>query len=583
VARGRQYHEELLVEYLRRHRSAAGKAGRGEAVRWFMNATGASWSTAQAVLKKLKSGERALDVARGRQSRSPRKSEIERARERRDALVVHGVKSRGVRNGKWIPTDRALEMAEDMGLIPKGRYTRSTMDRLLAKYELNYRAAGYEPMAQRLTARYPGHIWLVDATTMDQYYMRLDESVIRYDSPRGDQHLDDYLGKKGLVKIWVYYVVDMYSKAFLPYPVIPLKKNAASKNGGENADDWLDALTFSFLPKRGLVPYLDGYGHPLADCPMEGVPDIIICDRGSGIGNSLRVKSLCRHLGIRIQTHMPGKPSSKGAVETRIGAYKRRFESQLNDGVIKNINQLVHFYQASAHWWNQTQGYYDRWMKGVMNNPIRRVTGGNIHDAMVSRITRTINGFGGVQIDGEDWFITHDGKYRGTKATIFRPPSRNGEMRYIAELNDGTVVDCEKGIPEHDAEKRRVHVKTGGEINRAEGLEVARSIKRMITFDDILPRRDDAGNVVRIPSPARGVETHSPVAPERFASQDHAWRWILNQTGLFKEELSQRNVETIQQILDLAMAQFGHVSSDLVVPFANLLNKNKTDKGANQL
>lgn len=582
MPRGKQYNEELLVEYLGRYKSAVGKRGRGNAIRWFMEFTGTSWSTANFVILKLTRGDRVADIAQGKQNRKPRKNDLNRECERRDALIVHGIKSRPGKDKKWIPTDRALEIAEDMGLLPPGKYTRSTMDRILNKYELNYRSAGIENMAYRLTADYPGHVFMVDATTMDQYYMRLDMTVARYNAPRGDQHLDDYLRKNELVKIWVYYLVDMYSKAFLPFPVVPFRKNFDSKNGGENADDWLDALSFFFLPKRGLPSPLDSRPHPLAGCPVEGIPTILMCDMGSGIGKSNRVNSMCLHLGITIKTHMPGKPSSKGGVESRIGAFKRRFESQLNDVVIRDINQLVYFYQASANWWNQKQCYYDRWMKGVAAHPIIRISTDNLQDAMVSHISRTVNGFGCVQIDGEDWFITPDGKYRETKATIYRPPARSGDPRYIAELYDGTVVECKNGVPEHGFEKIKTYKKTDGERNREEGRQIARSINRMMRFDDILPRQEDA-NIVRMPSPARSIETHSPIAPESFDTIEHAWRWILNQTGLFREEISESVSQTINNLFEIALQQSGSIPSDVVIVCTNLINQNKkTQQGVNE-
>ncbi len=582
MAKGKRYNEELLVEFVRRYKSAPKKKERGTALRWFIDQTGCSWSTANSVIRKMLRGDRAADIARARQKRKSRKNDIERAHERRDALIIHGIKSRPGAGKKWIPTDRALEMAEDMGLIPRGKYTRSTMDRLLKRLELNHQSAGIEPMAHRLTGQYPGHVFLVDATTMDQYYMRLDMTVVRHDAPRGDQHLDDYLRKNELVKIWVYYLVDLFSRAFLPYPVIPERKSLDSKNGGENADDWTEALSFFFMPKRGLQPLIENRAHPLTDCPIEGIPTILMCDRGSGIGASNRVNSMCTHLGIRIETHQPGKPSSKGAVEARIGAFKRRFESQINNVAIRDINHLVHFYQASAHWWNHRQGYYNKWQNGTLTNPIVRVTAENLHDAMVSNIVRTIDGFGCVKIDGKDWFVTPNGKYRGTKATIYRPPSRNGELRYIAEFYDDTIAECKNGVPGHDFDDIKTFKKSTGERNREEGKQYAKAINRMITFDDILPRHPDS-NVVRLPSPARNIETHSPVTPESFESIERAWRWILNQTGLFKEEIPHKSRGTIQNILEIALENQGCIPSDVAVTVANLINQDKINKGANEI
>ncbi len=575
MARGIKYDEHLLVEYARRHSAAHNDRERGDTVRWFMDQTGASYGTAYRVLQKIESGIPYTDVAAARQTRKSRKSDIDRAKELRHAKVIAAIKQiPGEDRSKWIPTEHALRIAGHMGLLPEGIYTRSTMDRLLAAYRLNRRSAQKQKIAHELTAKYPTRVFVVDATPMDQYYLSLDGRVVRYDAPEGDKHLDDILARERLSKIWVYYLVDMYSKAFLPMPFASLPIGEDVRNSGENAEDWLSFLKFCFLPKRNMPSPLDDRRAPLAGCPIEGVPEILYSDKGSGIGRSTRVNRFCLRLGIQVVTHKPGNPSAKGMVEGRISAFKRSFESQLIPKTIKDINQLIYFYQIWADHWNRERGYYDTWQRGVMLHPIRRADEQNLRDANVSHINRVIDGYGCVSIDREHWFVTWDEQYRGTRATVYRPPSYDGEVRYIAELYDGTIIECTNGRPEHDFEEIKSHPKSRGEKNREEVRILSKQIGGMMSFEDTLPPESD-GKIVRLPSPAVSVETHSPVVPERFDSAKSAWRWILNQTGLFAEEISEENRNALDKIISLSLEEHGSIPGDLAVMLANLINKNK--------
>lgn len=579
---GKVFDEHLVIEFARRMNQAQSRADKGEALRWFIGLTGVSKSTAYNALKKINSGISYGDVAKGKQVRKRRKNDIEIAREKQDAIIVSGIKRRAGEDKKWVPTERAIAIAESMDQIEKGKYTRSTMDRLMKKYELNSRSAKLRPTAQKLTAKHPGHVFVVDATPIDHYYLRLDRSIHRHDGPAGDKHLDDILEKEKLSKIWVYYLVDMYSHAFLAMPFASIPKGKRSKNPGENSDDWLTFLRWCFMPKHGVPSPLTDRKAPFKDCPVEGVPVVLFSDKGSGIGKSSLIKNMCNRMGARVVTHMPNNPSAKGLVEGRIGAFKRSFESQLNPRLITDINQLIYFYQAWAHYWNSTHGAYDLWQKGVKINPIRRITEQNFRDASVAHFIRVIDAYGCVSIDNEKWFVHWDEKYRGTKVSLYRPPVFEGEKRFIAELEDNTVIECIEGVPEHDFENIKSYPISDGARNRAEAREQGKGTEKIMIIDDILPPDNKDENVVRMPSPAIPVETHSPVAPDTFENPGKAWKWILDQTGLFLGEISESNRALIQQGLNLAMKTYGHVPSELVISFSNLINLHKQAEGVNQ-
>lgn len=577
MAKGKRFDEYLLIEFSGRLSSAESRAEKKGAIEWFMNTSGVSRGTAYKIRDKIQRGIPYTRVATGKQSRKTRKNDIELQAERRDALRVSAVKRRPGEDKKWVPTKRAIEICEDMGLIERGKYSRYKMDRILKREGLNFKSAQHKKMAHEITADYPMHVLVVDATPIDHYYMSLDRKIVRYDGlSKDDKHINDYLERDKLSKVWVYYAVDMRTKAFLAMPFASSPKGASSKNPGENAEDWMEFLKWVMLPKKDLVSPLDDRRAPFSDCPVEGIPTILFCDRGSGIGKSSLVGRMCMRLGIQVVTHLPGNPSAKGLVEGRIGAFKRSFECQINPAVIKDINQLIYFYQAWAEHYCKDKGLYDRWLRESRQHPVTRVTPQSLQDVTVSHITRVINGYGCVSIDGEEWFVTWDGKYKGTRATIFRAPTKNGFV-YKAELCDRVIVDCTNGRRQHQFEEIKSFPKTEGERNREEAQGLSKVIGGMQDFDDILPK-GDGSRVVRMPSSVKKViETHSAIAPAEFKTAEKAWKWVLNQTGLFFEEIPEESRDTINNLFNMFLREEGFIAGEIAVKMANLINSKKKE------
>jgi hypothetical protein len=576
MKRGKRYDEVLVAEYIgRMNRAKPNTKERGEAIRWFCDRTGASPSTAKRVYDRVVVSKADIDdVISGTQTRKGRKTELELALERKHALAVSGIKRLpGESRKKWIPTERAIEIAENMGLVPAGEYTRCRMDRILAREGLNKRQANVGSAAHRITADYPGHVFVVDATPMDQYYLKLDGTVRRFDAPEGDKHLDDLLAREHLIKIWVYYLVDMKTKAFLAMPFARLPREGR-RNAGENADDWFEFIKWSMLPKHELASPLPNRRPPFSDCPVEGLPKILFCDRGSGIGGSTFINRTLNRLGVQVVTHMPGNPSAKGMVEGRISAFKRSVEVGLIPRTITNVNELIYFYQSWVDYYNRTHGYYDAWRAGAKDHPVIRLTEDDFHHASVSNVERKITQYGTVSIDGEEWFVTYNEKYLRTKCTIYRPRTREG-LRYVAELFDGSYADLKPGVPEHGFDDIKSHAKTEGAKNREEARLVAQGIHRTITYEDTLPPQGET-RVVNFPGQnvAAKVEA-SPVAPPSFNSIESAWKWILNRTGLFIEELPAESISAANTMLKASYEADGFVDGGVAVFIAGIIDKNK--------
>ncbi len=576
MPRGKKFNESLVAEFAGKYMEAGNRNERSDAIRWFQSMTGVSPSTARRVLSEVtSSGKSCLEVAERKQRRKSRKTDIQLAEEKRHAHAVAAFKRLpGDGRKKWIPTERAITMAENTGLIPAGRYTRATMDRLLEREGLNKRQTNIGTTAHGITAEYPGQVLVVDATPMDQYYLKLDGKVLRYHTPEGDKHLDDLLHREHLVKIWVYYAVDMYSKAFLAMPFARLPREGR-RNSGENADDWYEFLKWVILPKSGISP-IQGRPAPFADCPFEGIPDVIYCDKGSGIGKSTLINETMANLGPRIVTHFPGNPSAKGMVEGRISAFKRSAEVGFIPHTITNVNELMYIYQAWVNYFNKTRMYYDKWRAGVKSNPILRATEEDFHHASVKSTTRTITQYGTVSLEKKDFFVHYDERYLHTKVTVYRPKTRDGGYRYTARLYDGKIVELVEGRPEHAFNDIKSHKKSHGAANREEVKRLSAQLSNIITFDTTLPP-DLSDNIVSFPQKFRQAEiAPSIIAPPVFDTIDSAWKWMLNRTGLFMEEIPDDCVSAVSTILQAAFDKDRFISGEAATTIASIIEKNKT-------
>lgn len=578
MARGTVIHAAILAQYFHRW-SIADWNDRGRIVDEFAQAAGISKTTAYKRLQRLRVGERADSGARPK-TRKKRKAEAVRAMEREHAKAVWAMKTMpGEQAAYWVSTEQAIRLAEKAGVIPEGIYSRDRMDRILRECGLSRRISQTRPAAMSLTAEYPGHVFVVDATPMNHYYLRLDgqiQKVVQFQTPDGDTHLDDLLERDGLYKIWVYYLVDMYSKTFLVRAFAP-EARTGRRNGGENSDDWITFLTWAFLPKSPSASPIDGLPNPLDDCPLEGAPTILYCDKGSGIGKSAKIKLLCRHLGIKIETHLPGNPSAKGLVESRIGAFKRSFEVFMLKSRFTTLDEVNYFYQSWSSDTNRKRSFYQKWRQGAVERPIFRVTPENIQEAYVSHIERVIDGYGCVSIDGEKWFVTHEERYQKARVQLYRPLNRTGERRWFAETSDGIVFQCEHGAKGHGFDDIKAFPKSEAARIKDEARLVASQIRSVLQFEDLLPDHEDT-NLRHMPNRAAPVTTHSAVAPDQFGSVEHARRWIMMQTGLMDDQIDEDLHDIMQKGFELSMKTNGYIPAALVIEFANILNRSKSEK-----
>lgn len=541
----------------------------------FSKKVGYSQASIYRKLIQIRKGLGVVAVAKG-EARRERYTVAEKARRLREAMNLAALKFPEGRISNPIPTERAIEIGRSMGIL-KLDLSRSGYDRLLQESGLNRPSFEKKKAARRLTADFPGQVFVVDATPMNHFYMELDKSIKVLHLPKGDTHAGDILATRKLYKIWVYYLIDMYSGAFLCMPYAPEPRGPESKVGGENSEDWWKFLEFCFLPKTDLSSIqtsddLKRLHHPLRKCPVEGVPHILFCDQGSGIGRNKLVANLVTRLGGEIRTHFPGNPSAKGIIESKIKVSKQTFETQIQRRFFKTIEDLQFYYLTWAHYLNNTRGNYQAFRDGLKGQTLRSINPQNIQDACFTGISRTTDSYGCVSIQGEKFFVGEE--YHSVPVTLWMRPDWKGSRVYVCETPDEKLHTCVpgEGIKASFIEKRVHRKKTNDEHIQELVVEMSKNVSEVMLVGDILPPDEEPSNIVHLPTPRTPVETERLLCPEKFDSIASAKKWIMLQTGFTESFLPEDAQRHLDFALDAVYEAQHHIPRQIVEHTIGLLN-----------
>jgi len=173
-----------------------------------------------------------------------------------------------------------------------------------------------------LRSLYPNHVHQADVTNCVQYFFK-EGSAERGARSAGMGHRDMKLEfnikkpdafKKIKKKLMRFALVDHYSGAFF------IRYFYATGERGVDMAEFLIEGWGARTPARE---------QKTNKYPFRGVPDILVCDKGSALMSSL-VKGLLEPLGVEVLDHMPGNPRAKGSVESLMWIWEQHFESRLS-------------------------------------------------------------------------------------------------------------------------------------------------------------------------------------------------------------------------------------------------------------
>lgn len=537
---------------------------RGEIVARFMREKDLSKPYVFGLFNELLDGQELHKVA-ARKKKITRKSPEELALKEKVIEAVAKVKymdQKGIKSyGK--PTAFAMRQAVNMGLILASELPdRGTMDRWLDEAGLSRSQYSRVLASRSWDIEAPNILWMTDASPANRIYISKSNIVTRPDIDPSDKHLDEILYRDNLRKVHIYIVVDVhsgawYARAFASDPI-----GSGSKRTGENSIDFRSTLIDAMLPKYNSIN------------PFEGIPQILYSDKGSAFKPLM---PFFDKLEIEYMHHFPNNPKAKGFAEGGISRIKRSIETCMSSYTVRNIDDFNIVLQNHMVHNNQIHGHYDKFLKGCIASPIRRITQKNISDAISRELERVVDAYGCVSVNKK--LLGIDMELVGVKVKLLE---RNNT--WIAKDPDGNVYNCDPNgkvmnsvkdfsMYRVDADGNKVPVtdrkNSEKEKRRNRIKEEGKLLARTATTEDILYPES---NLRKFPAANFTKDTHSTLAPDEFDGVEQALTYILTETGLTVREIPEQLFTQIKHTLEL-MAEHEKITSALVYKLVNILNK----------
>jgi hypothetical protein len=449
------------------------------------------------------------------------------------------------RNRKFNSTSIAIEIAYAKKLIQK-KYSVSTVNSWIKKLGLNYGSFFRELASIHLVAGYSNDVWLIDATPLQSIYLDRNARLI-YDTQIGQDknHGNDILVKRDLRKVWLYFVVDKFSGAFLVRIYIGEKL-------GENEHHWAETLRYAMSKKSDYR------------IPLQGIPNNIYSDAGASKGSLL--KKYFEYFDILSVAHAPGNSKATGSVEARIGSFKRTIETLFNSAIKKSeihnskLESLIEFCDEWSIYQNQELGLYDKYRAGLSH--IAEVTEEHYLQASSDIEVRSVDNFGEVDLDGKQYYVNID--LVGTKVQILR----RYPNRFIAKDIFGSFHECSEQLNESSllGETRTKLEKSRFAENKKAVIEKAKEFKKNTTVEDLLP-----SNIFALKD--KNIVAYSIKS---------SWEKVLEESGYSEMEIPEDYKVLFCDMFYQALETKNHVSREVLDKAVFLLNKYMKQNEANQ-
>ena len=199
------------------------------------------------------------------------------------------------------------------------------LNRILKERRLDVGTQARAKAFTRMRSLYPNHVHQVDPSLCLIYYMKGHQYLIR-----DDQFYKNKLENvaKIKLKVWRYVLYDHCSGSLIPWYV---------EARGESQANLFEFLMFAWGMQPGR--------------PNHGVPQILMMDKGSANG-AHAIKNLCRHLGVKVESHLPGNARAKGGAENGNNLVETHFECRLKSEPVETVEELNAAALAWANAWN---------------------------------------------------------------------------------------------------------------------------------------------------------------------------------------------------------------------------------------
>jgi hypothetical protein len=271
-----------------------------------------------------------------------------------------------------------------------------------------------------LLSDHPNHVWQFDVTNCLQYFLDAKRGL-------GERDAEMTLYKNKIVK-----TAKAIKKELLRYAVVDHCSGAFYFRyfyaTGEKAADGSQFLLEAMRPKDELIKrtWNGESAAKLGKFRFHGVPFMLVTDRGSIVAAKAN-QALFDALRVDLQTHLPGNPRAKGAIEGLMHILNR-FEGRLKLQRPADLDELNRW---ALDWCIAMNGV--KMMRGVAPRSalwsyitaeqLRLCPEEELFRLMIKEptLTRTADGGRLIKVDGQSYLIP-DPQAAGHKVSVIRHP-----------------------------------------------------------------------------------------------------------------------------------------------------------------
>lgn len=225
--------------------------------------------------------------------------------------------TRRERKGTIMPVKKALEVAEQNGIIDPGCISVSRLQELLRERGLNKKALNAPSAHTPMRSLHPNHVHFVDVSVCIQYYLKNKQLRIMREDLLYKNKWENF--GKIKQKIYRYVLTDHFSHTiFVKYYIAR----------GETTDHLFDFLVSAWERKENHKTY-----------PFRGVPFLIMMDRGAA-NISRPILDFLDNLDIDFPEPGEHNPRRQGSVERAQNYVEAYFESALKVRSASCVDEL---------------------------------------------------------------------------------------------------------------------------------------------------------------------------------------------------------------------------------------------------
>lgn len=441
--------------------------------------------------------------------------------------------------GPIMPVERAIQIAEDNGIIEPGQISPATMNRILRERQISKMHQKAETPHTEMRSLHPNHVHLVDVSVCIQYYLKngrmgiMDERDFYKNKPQNFAKI-----KTRLLR---YVIDDHFSGAYyFKY----------YNTTGETQANLYDFLKEAWAHKQD------------ERFPFRGVPFQMLMDTGAA-NTSKAIVAFMRRLDINIPKGMPYNPRRQGAVETTHKIIEEWFESGLRLQPAHTVEEL-NAWARDFMIWHQAVKKHTRhemtrtacWML-ITQAQIRELPADDLLQDCYAlpEEERTVSGSYSISFRGNEYNLKHvEALFRGAKVMAILKPFKwpiidilyNGKIYEVKPLE---ILPAYLGGFRADAAiigqeyKAQPETMTQQAIKRFENMAYGEKKKKdAIPFEGLRVHgihADKVGNLAFIEKKGTPIEVDRGIASRKISFVEFLKR-LIRQVGPITKEMNQQ-------------------------------------------